>query len=206
MNILTYFIGILVSYLVGTFSTSYFIAKLKKKDLRSAGSGNLGASNTTILLGWKWGVLVGVVDIFKGTLVVLLAKWLFADLTYLPYAVGVACVLGHVFPFYLKFKGGKGFATFLGVALALDWRYFLVMGVCIILITLISNYIVIATVTTALSLPIFIFITTSDWIPAAILVIATIVILVKHKENYPRIIKGEEIGIRDTIKGKNRLK
>lgn len=205
MNILIYCIGIIVSYLVGTFSTSLVISKIKGKDIRSAGSGNLGASNTTLLLGWKWGVLVGLVDILKGTACVLAARLIFPDLAFLPYVCGVACVLGHIFPFYLKGKGGKGFATFLGMSLGLDWRFFIAIGLCIILITLITDFIVIATVTTMLSLPVYIGITTSSWINALIVAIASAVILYKHKENYPRIIKGEEYGLRASFNKKNRL-
>ena len=76
---LIYIFSILVAYIVGSISTSLIVSKIKKKDLRAGGSKNLGASNTTLLMGWKYGLIVGVCDILKGTLVVLLAKWLFAD-------------------------------------------------------------------------------------------------------------------------------
>ena len=91
---IVYIAAVLIGYLAGSISTSLIIAKIKKKDLRSGGSNNLGASNTTIMLGWKCGVIVGVCDIMKGTLVVLLARWLFPEYIYLPFCAGTAAVLG----------------------------------------------------------------------------------------------------------------
>lgn len=191
-----YIAAILIGYLVGSISTSLIISKIKKKDLRAGGSKNLGASNTTIMLGWKYGLIVGVCDILKGTLVVLLAKWLFPDYTYLPFCVGTAAVLGHIFPFYLKGKGGKGFATYVGIMLGLDWRFFIIMGIGILLITWITDYIALATFTSVTTFPIWLFFMCN--IPWAFLIpsIASLVVITKHFENIRRMIKKEEIGLR----------
>ena len=197
-----YILAVLIGYLVGSISTSLIISKIKKKDLRSGGSNNLGASNTTIMLGWKYGVIVGICDILKGTLVVLLAKWIFPDLTYLPFCAGTAAVLGHIFPFYLKGKGGKGFATYVGIMLGLDWRFFLIMGVGILLITWITDYIALATFTSVTTFPIWLFFMCN--IPWAFLIplIASLVVIVKHFENIRRMINKEEIGLRASLKKK----
>ena len=96
-----YIIGGLIAYLVGSINTAYILAKIKKKDLRSGGSGNLGASNTTLLLGWKWGVFVGACDILKGFAVVFIARMVFSDYEYLPYIVSSAAIIGHIFPLFL---------------------------------------------------------------------------------------------------------
>lgn len=199
---LIYVISIVIAYLVGSISTSLIISKIKKQDLRAGGSKNLGASNTTLLMGWKYGLIVGVCDILKGTLVVLLSKWLFADYAYLPFCVATAAVLGHIFPFYLKGKGGKGFATYVGIILGLDWRFFLIIGVSIILITLITDYIALGTFTTVITFPVWLFFMSN--IPWAFLipVIASLVIIVKHFENIKRIIKKEELGLRASFKKK----
>ena len=153
-------------------------------------------------MGWKYGLIVGVCDILKGTLTVLLAKWLFADYAYLPFCVATAAVLGHIFPFYLKGKGGKGFATYVGIILGLDWRFFLIIGVSIILITLITDYIALGTFTTVVTFPVWLFFMSS--IPWAFLIptIASLVIIVKHFENIKRIIKKEELGLRASFKKK----
>lgn len=197
-----FILSCLTAYLIGSISTSLIISKLKNKDLRAGGSKNLGASNTTLLMGWKYGVIVGLCDILKGTLVVLLAKWIFPDFIYLPYAVALAAVLGHIYPFYLKFKGGKGFATYVGIILGLDWRFFLIIGVSIILITLIFDYIAIATVVTMITFPVWTFFM-SD-VPWAFLLpgIASVIIILKHLENIKRMITKEELGLRATFKKK----
>ena len=111
-------VAIIIGYLLGCFNLAFIISKVKKIDLQNTGSKNLGASNTFITVGKGLGVLVGACDIFKCTLVVILVRVLFPEMDYLPYIAGVACVLGHMFPFYLKFKGGKGIASTGGVAIA----------------------------------------------------------------------------------------
>ena len=183
---------------------AYYIAKAKKANLRSAGSGNLGASNATILLGWRAGVATGVHDIGKSALAVLILRLLFPEHEYAPIAAGVASVLGHIFPFYLKFKGGKGFASYWGMTLALNWKLALVVGAAIILVTVITDYIVMGTFTTIISVPIYMGIT-RNWIVALILGIATAVILYKHRENIPRLLNGTEVGLRSAIRGDNKL-
>ncbi len=95
-----YLITALVSYLIGSSNLAYYIARLKHIDLRSAGSGNLGASNTTILLGWKTGILVGIHDIAKSALAVYLAMAIFPQHEYIGPVAGVASVLS--FPPFTK--------------------------------------------------------------------------------------------------------
>ena len=149
-----YIIGAVIAYLVGSINTAFIVATLKKKNLRSGGSGNLGASNTAILLGFKWGLFVGIVDILKGFVLVIISKYVLSDYAYLPYIVTSAVIIGHIFPFYLKFKGGKGFASLVGCIFGFDWRVGLVAAVLIIAITVISDYIVLATLTTIILYPI----------------------------------------------------
>ena len=197
---------ILGAYLIGCSNMAFYIAKLKKADLTGKGSGNLGASNAMILLGWKAGVLVGIHDIGKAYLAVTLASCLFPELTYAGAAAGVACVLGHIFPFYLKFKGGKGFASYLGMTLGLNWKLALVIAAVVVLVTLITDYIVVGTVTTVVSVPAYLGITTANLLLAGILCIATAVILYKHRMNFVRIWNGTEIGLRNASKGKYREK
>jgi len=196
---------ILLGYLLGCSSMAWYLAKLANADLRSGGSGNLGASNAVVLLGWKAGVLTALHDIGKAVLAVLIAEWLLPDWEYAGVATGVGCVLGHIFPFWLKFKGGKGFASFWGMTLALNWKLALAVAVAIVLVTVITDYIVCGTLTTVITVPIYIGFT--QGVPLAlILCIATAVILWKHRENYPRMLNGTELGLRSAIKGENRIK
>lgn len=185
-------VAILIGYLFGCFNIAFIISKIKKIDLRNTGSKNLGASNTFISIGKGLGVLVGVCDIFKCTIAIILARLIFPEIDFLPYIAGVACIMGHMFPFYLKFKGGKGFASFVGMTLGINWKFFIVIGICIILITLITKYIVLATMATVISYPIFLFFNTHNlWIVAMVSAISCIIII-KHYKNLIRIAKGEE--------------
>lgn len=191
-TIMPFAVAILIGYLIGCFNLALIISKIKKVDLRNTGTKNLGASNTFITFGKGLGVLVGACDIFKCTLVVILIKLIFPEMDYLPYITGIACVFGHMFPFYLKFKGGKGFASFLGMSLGIHWKYFIVIGICIILITLITKYIVLATMATVISYPIFLFIHTENWIIVTMVAVLSGIIIIKHYKNLIRIAKGEE--------------
>ena len=191
-TIMPFAVAILIGYLIGCFNLALIISKIKKIDLRNTGTKNLGASNTFITFGKGLGVLVGACDIFKCTLVVILIKLIFPEMDYLPYITGIACVFGHMFPFYLKFKGGKGFASFLGMSLGIHWKYFIVIGICIILITLITKYIVLATMATVISYPIFLFIHTENWIIVTMVAVLSGIIIIKHYKNLIRIAKGEE--------------
>ena len=203
-NILFYILTVLGGYLLGCSSMAYYVSRWKKVNLSTNGSGNLGASNTTILLGWRMGILVALHDIFKGAAAVLLAKWLLPDLTYAPVAAGCACVMGHLYPFYLKGKGGKGFASYMGMLLALDWRLGLALIGVSLLVTFLSDYIVVGTLTTVVVGPVWIGFTQS-WVSAVIMLAVTAVIFYKHRENLHRIIRGSEVGLRSTLKGEHRL-
>lgn len=201
-----YVIALVGAYLMGSSNLAYFLSKLKKVDLKADGSGNLGASNATILLGWWSGILVGAHDIGKAALAVLLAEWIFPDLPYIGAAAGVASVLGHIFPFYLKFKGGKGFASFLSMTLALNWKLALVIMAVVVIVTVITDYIVIGTATTVITVPVAEGILTRSFIVALILLVATGVILYKHRENFVRIRNRTEFGLKSAIRGDKRVK
>lgn len=200
-----YILGAVIAYLVGSINTAFIVATLKKKNLRSGGSGNLGASNTAILLGFKWGLFVGIVDILKGFVLVIISKYVLSDYSYLPYIVTSAVIIGHIFPFYLKFKGGKGFASLVGCIFGFDWRVGLVAAVLIIAITVISDYIVLATLTTIILYPITVGIMTHSIINPLILSVSLICIFIKHLPNFKRIIKKEEIGFRSSFDKKHKI-
>lgn len=201
-----YLAVILGAYLIGSSSMAFYLGKLTKKDVSKNGSGNLGASNTLVLLGWQAGVLVGIHDIGKAILAVLLAGWIFPDLEYVPALAGVACILGHIFPFYLKFKGGKGLASYIGMTLALNWKLALAVIVLLVVVTLNTDYIVAGTMSTILVVPAATMILTGNLIVTLILCIPTVVMLFKHRENYTRMRNGTEVGLRSGLKGEHRIK
>ena len=200
-----YLMAVLLGYLLGCSHMAYYISKIKKLDIRSAGSGNLGASNATVLFGWYSGVLVALHDIGKAFLAVLLAKWLFPGLEYAGVAAGVACVIGHIFPFYLGFRGGKGLASYFGMTLALNWKLALIVVAVVVLATLITDFISVGALSTIAVVPLYMGFTTRNWLLAAILCVGSAVMFFKHWENIQRIIHKEEIGLRSTIRGDKRV-
>jgi glycerol-3-phosphate acyltransferase PlsY len=114
--------------------------------------------------------------------------------------------LGHIYPFYLKFKGGKGLASYIGMTIALNWKLALVVLVVLVVVTLISNYIVVGTVSTVVSVPVGMFILTGNTFTALILCIPTVIILLKHRVNFVRIRNGTEVGLRSAVKGEHKMK
>lgn len=199
-----YCISALLGYLLGCSNLAYYISKAAKKDIRKDGSGNLGASNATILFGWRAGVSVAAHDVGKAVFAVVLAKVLFPELEHAGAAAGVAAVMGHIFPFYLKFKGGKGTAAFFGLILALNWKLALAAFFLLLLATFLTDYIVVGTFSVITAVPAYIVFFSRNLILAAIICIASCMIFWKHQENIGRMIRKEEIGLRSTLRGEKR--
>ena len=200
-----YLLSAVLGYLLGCSNMALYLSKINRIDVRKGGSGNLGASNVTMQLGWGAGALTAVHDIGKSVLAVVLVRMLFPETAYAGVLAGVASVLGHIFPFYLKFKGGKGFASYLGVILALNWKFALVILILVAVVTVVTDYIVAGTTLTILASPVYLGIT-GGWLAALILCIATAVILCKHRVNYVRMYKGTEPGLRGAVRGDDRVK
>ncbi len=106
-----------VAYLLGSIPTAIWISQAQGKDIRKVGSGNAGATNMIRAFGWKWGLLTFFIDAFKGYLAVSWPRWLETGNMDLPHqlAAGVAVIIGHIFPVWAGFRGGKGVATLIGV-------------------------------------------------------------------------------------------
>lgn len=136
---------LVIGYVFGLFQTGYFYGKMKGIDIRQHGSGNAGTTNALRTMGAKAGAITLIGDATKCILAVLVARILFADsaemLPLLCLYAGVGAVLGHNFPFYLNFKGGKGIAATFGLALATDVRMALVCAICFIIIVAITKYV-----------------------------------------------------------------
>lgn len=194
-----------LGYILGCSNMAFYLAKLNHVDIRKGGSGNLGASNALITLGKGAGAMTLVHDFIKAVIPILIARMLFPETgIYGEVLTGTACVLGHMYPFWLGFKGGKGFASYLGCIATLDWRFFLILVVAVILITVLSDYIVFATTTTVVLSPIYLAIHTHI-LAALIIGTASLCILWKHRINFVRIYKKEEIGLRHALSGKGKM-
>ena len=201
-----YILVIILSYILGSSNMAKYIAAIKKVDLSAGGSGNPGASNAVILMGWGAGVLTAVHDIGKSALAVVLARLLFPDAPLIGAAAGVAAVLGHIFPFWMKFKGGKGFASYLGMTIALNWKFAIVVLLLVAVVTLITDYIVAATTNTIILVPIWMGLSAGSWVLFLILLLGSLVIAWKHRENYVRMYNGTEIRFRKAGRGDYRVK
>ena len=201
-----YILVILLSYILGSSNMAKYIAAVKKVDLSAGGSGNPGASNAVILMGWKAGVLTALHDIGKSALAVVLARLVFPGLPHIGAAAGVASVLGHIYPFWMGFKGGKGFASYLGMTIALNWKISIVVLLLVGIVTLVTDYIVAATTTTIVIVPVWLGFAAHSLTLALILLIATAVIAWRHRENYVRMYNGTEIHFRKAGRGDYRVK
>ena len=139
---------LLIGYFIGNIETGYIFGKLNKMDIRNYGSGNAGATNTLRVLGPKAGLIVFLGDFCKSLIPCLVVRFIFRDNVSLSYVymlyIGLGVVLGHNFPFYLGFKGGKGVASTAGIIMALDFRIALVCLAIFILIVAITRYVSLA--------------------------------------------------------------
>ena len=197
--------SIIFGYFMGCFSLSYLLAKKRGFDIRTKGSNNAGASNAAVTMGWKIGVLVGFCDIMKCFIAVLAVRLVgnyFPLPEILPYLTGISCVLGHMHPFYLKFRGGKGFASYLGMIMAIDWKFFFLLVAGILLVALISDYIVMGTMLTMVSFPVYAFFFKHVIIAAVILALLSALIIYRHRKNLVDIIHGNERKISAVFKKK----
>lgn len=183
----------MIGYLIGTVNPSYLIAKKKGFDIRTKGSGNAGASNALILFGKLLGVLCALLDIAKACLAIYLTQVLFPDFKYAFVLAGTACVIGHTFPFYMRFKGGKGLACLGGIILYFNWKVFLIMLAGAIVIALVTDYICFVPLTASFAFPFIYGLMERDMYGSVILALITAVMIIKHIENLQRIKNGTEM-------------
>jgi len=184
---------ILLGYLVGTVNPSYLFGRFKGLDIRKNGSGNAGASNALIVLGKGFGVLCALLDIGKTVAVIALTRHLFPHFTLAFPLTAASCILGHIFPFYMKFKGGKGLACLGGAILAYDWHLLLVMLAVELLLVLVVNYLCIVPITASFTFVLVYGFLSGDPVGSTILLLPALVILQRHAENLRRIRNGTEL-------------
>jgi glycerol-3-phosphate acyltransferase PlsY len=196
-------IAILIGYAFGCIQSSYFLSKMVGKiDIREHGSGNAGASNITAIMGWKYGFIVGLVDVLKGVFAVLVVKWIYPDSPDLAYLSGIMAIIGHIFPFYMKFRGGKGVATLVGMTFGLNWKLGVLFALLVVLPALLTDYIVIGSFTVFIALPIVTYILSYPIVFTLMSVCLTILVFYLHRANIQRIINKEELKISAVIKRK----
>ena len=200
-----------LSYLVGGVPFGLLVGFWASgKDVREFGSGNIGATNVGRFLGFKFFVIVFLLDLLKGVLPVLaasLVQWKCHDSVttlYLPEVAALAAVLGHVFPVYLHFKGGKGVATSVGVLLALTWQPALAGLVCFLVLFGVTRYVALGSIGFAITFAATYFLLVQDpWqtglrAKTILAVAAPLVIVFAHRSNIVRLLQGRESRIGGT--------
>jgi acyl phosphate:glycerol-3-phosphate acyltransferase len=201
---MTYFyigLGTILAYLIGSITAAVWVGKLfYGLDIREHGSGNAGATNVIRVLGYKAGIPVLVFDVFKGWFAVQLAFILFHNtltvevLTYVRIMFALAAVLGHIFPVFTGFKGGKGVGTLAGVGIALyPLALLMVLGIFIVTLA-VSSYVSLSSILAALAFPFLVIFLLGETNPGlvALSILVTVFIPLTHIKNIKRLLNGSE--------------
>lgn len=191
---------LLAAYLLGSVPTAVWIGKFFYKiDVREYGSGNAGATNTFRVLGKKAGIPVLMIDVLKGFIAVNLAY----ISNYVPQSnqfinlelvLGIASLIGHIFPIFAQFRGGKGIATLLGIVLAVHLMGALIAIGIFILVLLISSYVSLSSMIAAVLFPVIVIFVFKETVPSLIIfsILIAIMVLITHQKNIERLLRKEE--------------
>lgn len=209
-TVIKFALVVLVSYLLGSLNFSIIFSKgVVKKDIRESGSGNAGATNMLRTYGRKFALLTMLGDIIKVAIAIIIAflifgspvKYLFASPTdptelqqimfYKQFA-GFFCVVGHIFPVFFKFKGGKGVAACTGMVIMVDWRIALILFVIFVIIVAISKWISLGSITIAILYPVLLYVFYKNIIVTLIALIFAVMVVVAHRQNIKRILNKTE--------------
>lgn len=194
----TLLLACIIGYFIGAIPTGYLTGRLLVGvDVRAQGSGKTGATNVRRVLGWKGFVLVYVLDVLKGAVAVLAANWLLdGNEAAIKATAGVAAVIGHCWPVYLGFKGGRGVAPGTGAMLAMIPQVMIVSALLAVPLMFLSRYVSLGSVVGAALTPLLALVAVAafdrPWAYFLYAAIAASLILVKHKDNIERLLTGTE--------------
>lgn len=202
MDILLLSLG---SYLFGNINPAIIITKIKKGvDIRSLNSQNPGATNVTITLGFKYGILIAILDILKGVIPVLVARLLYPDNDAIWFLAGLLVLIGHIFPALYQFKGGKGTATLIGVLFTAAPLYAAILFTVSVVLLITTQFIAIPSIVSALVTPVYLYFSPFSNEAIWLMLIFMVISLYKHRINIVNIIQGKETSLKQvTDKKKN---
>jgi acyl phosphate:glycerol-3-phosphate acyltransferase len=183
-------LALVVAYLLGSLPSGHLAGRLRGVDLRQVGSGNVGAANVFRTLGKKMGIAVLVADIGKGVAAVLVAQALTDD--WWPLVAGVVAVAGHIFPVWLRFRGGKGVATAAGVVIGLMPLVAAVVLPAWVLLVVLTRYTSVGSIVAAAAATPLAWAFGYDWPYVALAGLMALAILVKHRSNMVRLVQRRE--------------
>lgn len=190
-------VGLIIGYLFGCVQIAYIMGKINKNiDIREYGSGNSGTTNAIRVMGWKIGALTFLGDILKAVIAVVIVQLIF-DNPLAGFYTGVGVILGHDWPIYLKFRGGKGIASTIGLMLILDYRIGIIMAVIILITLIITRYVSLGAILIVISIPvqlvIFGYMKKTNGIEYILMgIILMLFALIRHKDNIKRLLAGTE--------------
>lgn len=183
-------IAVILAYLIGSFSPSITLGKIKGIDIRKVGSGNAGTTNVLRVMGGKAALITLSVDILKGLLAVLLGVMIVDGNHLISYECAFAVCCGHIWPCYYGFKGGKGVAVAFGGLLGVNWRVALLCLLVAAVLTVLSKRMSVGSITAACSLPLVSLWLEPGFWPYAL--IMALIVVIMHRSNIVRLFKGEE--------------
>ena len=199
---MAYICAFIIGYLLGCVNPAYVLGRLHGFDIRTKGSFSAGASNAKITMGWWAFFVVLVYDLCKAALAVFIVGRLFPDVYPAKVLTGCCAVLGHCYPFYLNWKGGKGFASYIGLMASLDIIYTAGCSAVCLLVSFIANWIVAGTLVNILSFPVYMAVfRKADWLSVLFISLASLLILWKHRVNFVKLAHHKEIGINNCYVG-----
>ena len=185
------------AYLLGSIPFGVIISRaVIRLDITKVGSGNIGATNVAREVGLKWGVITLVADALKGYIPVALAQYMFGSSTETAEAlagiVGILALLGHQYPIYNRFKGGKGIATGLGILLALSPISCLFSGTIFVVVVSLWGYVSLGSILAALTVPLWLYIAGHSTFLILLSLIMSLLITFRHRGNIQRLLRGNE--------------
>ncbi|MGI6267659.1 MAG: glycerol-3-phosphate 1-O-acyltransferase PlsY [Acutalibacteraceae bacterium] len=203
---MNYLLCLLIGYVFGCLQTSYIIGKLVKKvDIRDFGSGNSGATNAIRVFGKNLGMFCLIMDALKGVAAISVARYCLDGTTLLLLVTGFGVILGHNYPFYMNFKGGKGIAASLGIFIAIDYRVFFLAGIPSLIFLAMTKYMSLASLSYSLLLLLFMGVFYYNQPQGILIILSTAVFTAlafwRHKDNIKRLASGTE---RRISKNKNK--
>ncbi|MGN0523582.1 MAG: glycerol-3-phosphate 1-O-acyltransferase PlsY [Eubacterium sp.] len=196
-----------LSYLLGSLNFGVILSKnLEKDDVRNHGSGNAGTTNMLRNFGKKLAVLTIVGDMLKVMVAIVIAKYLIIDTSELAqYAffsentdvilksfAGIFAVIGHIFPCFFHFRGGKGVATSGGMVFMIDWRIALILLAMFILVVIFTKYVSLGSIVMAVFYPVFTYLFYKSFVLVLIALVFMTIVLIAHRENIKKLLKGQE--------------
>lgn len=195
----TYFPAILLGYLIGCLNLAPGIALTHGKNIYEVGNGNPGASNVTLNFGLKYGILTGSFDVLKAVFSYILTETLFPDVPWVGIIAAAFAVIGHMYPVNRKFKGGKGFASFIGLMLCVNWPAALITLTVALITAIAADYIIAATITCVIALPFYIILAMDNPALGGFVFYISLLIALKHLENLRKIREGTEPRLKENI-------